>query len=117
MPTLPPPPPPDRAAVLAGLGGYAPPRAVTNDELCGGRSLGDEWIRTRIGVESRFVADGEATVDLGVRAGRRALRAAGVDWVDAVAYGAGPAWGSTTLVWPAVRAYATAGPWDSPTWP
>lgn len=73
-----------RSAVLAGLGAYVPPRVLTNAELCGQRPIGDEWIRARIGVASRRVADGEATVDLAVRAGRRALTAAGVCEADAV---------------------------------
>ncbi|WP_234318151.1 beta-ketoacyl-ACP synthase 3 [Streptomyces sp. NRRL S-244] len=73
-----------RAAVLTGLGAYVPPRVLTNAELCGQRPIGDEWIRARIGVASRRVADGEATVDLAVRAGRHALTAAGVSAVDAV---------------------------------
>lgn len=70
-------PRPDRAAVLAGIGAYVPARVLTNAELCGERPVGDEWIRTRIGVGSRRVADGEATVDLAVQAGRRALISAG----------------------------------------
>ncbi|MFE5808049.1 beta-ketoacyl-ACP synthase 3 [Streptomyces sp. NPDC056491] len=73
-----------RTSVLAGLGSYVPPRTVTNDELCGRRPLGDEWIRERIGVASRRIADGEATVDLAVRAGRHALTAAGTSRADAV---------------------------------
>ncbi|MFG2709900.1 beta-ketoacyl-ACP synthase 3 [Streptomyces goshikiensis] len=73
-----------RTSVLAGLGAYVPPRVLTNAELCGRRPLGDEWIRERIGVASRRVADGEATVDLAVRAGRHALTAAGASGADAV---------------------------------
>ncbi|WP_327360537.1 beta-ketoacyl-ACP synthase 3 [Streptomyces sp. NBC_01296] len=73
-----------RGAVLAGLGAYVPPRVLTNAELCGQRPIGDEWIRTRIGVASRRIADGEATVDLAVRAGRHALTAAGACAVGAV---------------------------------
>ncbi|MFJ6718372.1 MULTISPECIES: beta-ketoacyl-ACP synthase 3 [unclassified Streptomyces] len=73
-----------RGAVVAGLGSYVPPRVVTNAELCGNRPVGDEWIRARIGVGSRRVADGEATVDLAVRAGRGALEAAGTSRADAV---------------------------------
>ncbi|MEV7417428.1 beta-ketoacyl-ACP synthase 3 [Streptomyces sp. NPDC089919] len=79
-----PPAPPGRAAVLAGLGAYVPPRALTNAQLCGDRPVGDEWIRARIGSAERRVADGEATVDLAVRAGRHALTAAGADRADAV---------------------------------
>ncbi|QES51359.1 3-oxoacyl-ACP synthase [Streptomyces venezuelae] len=78
------PPGPGRAAVLAGLGAYVPPRVLTNEELCGHRPIGDEWIRERIGVARRRIADGEATVDLAVRAGRRALAAAGTASADAV---------------------------------
>ncbi|MEV4517902.1 beta-ketoacyl-ACP synthase III [Dactylosporangium sp. NPDC049525] len=73
-----------RAAVLAGLGGYLPPRVVTNAELCETLDTSDEWIRSRIGVSCRHVADGEATVDLAVRAGRCALSAAAAHTVDAV---------------------------------
>ncbi|MBW5482853.1 beta-ketoacyl-ACP synthase 3 [Streptomyces bambusae] len=73
-----------RAAVLAGLGAYVPPRILTNDELCGRRPIGDAWIRERIGAAGRRVADGEATVDLAVRAGRHALTAAGAVAADAV---------------------------------
>ncbi|WP_327134961.1 beta-ketoacyl-ACP synthase 3 [Streptomyces sp. NBC_01343] len=82
--SAPPPPGPARAAVLAGLGAYVPPRVLTNAELCGGRPVGDEWIRARTGVANRRIADGEATVDLAVRAGRHALTAAGTSRVDAV---------------------------------
>ncbi|MER7822412.1 beta-ketoacyl-ACP synthase 3 [Streptomyces sp. NPDC096097] len=73
-----------RTSILAGLGAYVPPRTVTNTELCGGRALGDQWIRERIGVAGRRIADGEATVDLAVRAGRHALTAAGASRADAV---------------------------------
>ncbi|MFK0229999.1 beta-ketoacyl-ACP synthase 3 [Streptomyces sp. NPDC090303] len=69
--------PSPRAAVLAGLGTYVPPRVVTNDELAARLDTSDSWIRTRIGISTRRVADGEATVDLAVSAGRRALAAAG----------------------------------------
>ncbi|MFG2232514.1 beta-ketoacyl-ACP synthase 3 [Streptomyces sp. NPDC048723] len=73
-----------RTSILAGLGAYVPPRVLTNAELCGRRPLGDEWIRERIGVAGRRIADGEATVDLAVRAGRHALTAAGASRADAV---------------------------------
>ncbi|SEN15584.1 beta-ketoacyl-ACP synthase III [Actinacidiphila rubida] len=67
-----------RAAVLAGLGGYLPPRTVTNEELSRRFDTSDEWIRTRTGVERRHVADpGVSTGDLAVEAGHRALKSAG----------------------------------------
>ncbi|MFB6517306.1 beta-ketoacyl-ACP synthase III [Streptomyces sp. NPDC056401] len=62
--------------MLAGLGAYVPPRIVSNRELCDRLDTSDEWIRSRIGVSSRRIAEGEATVDLAVRAGQRALAAA-----------------------------------------
>ncbi|MFX4292281.1 beta-ketoacyl-ACP synthase III [Streptomyces bohaiensis] len=73
------------AAVLSGLGGWLPPRVVTNEEV--GRELGvtDEWIRRRTGIGQRHVCDpGTSTSDLAVRAGARALASAGVVATDAV---------------------------------
>ncbi|TVL91406.1 beta-ketoacyl-ACP synthase III [Streptomyces sp. SAJ15] len=75
----------DRAAVVCGLGGYVPPRVVTNDELSRFMDTSDEWIRKRTGIGRRHFADpGQATSDLAAEAGRRALESAGVDTVDAV---------------------------------
>ncbi|MFI9383548.1 beta-ketoacyl-ACP synthase III [Kutzneria sp. NPDC052558] len=75
----------ERAAVLAGLGGYLPPRLVTNDELCAGLDSTPEWIESRTGIrERRHVDPGTATSDLAVEAGARALRSAGITSVDVV---------------------------------
>ncbi|SOE07319.1 beta-ketoacyl-ACP synthase III [Streptomyces sp. Ag109_G2-15] len=82
MPTNSPSPP---AAVLCGLAGWVPPRVVTNDDLAERLDTDDTWIRTRTGIRRRHVIEpGEATSDLAVAAGRRALRHAGADSVDAV---------------------------------
>lgn len=75
------------AAVLAGIGAWVPATAVRNDELVS--RLGDdfdaEWIRDRTGIEQRHVlAPGEATSDLAVEAGCRALASAGSVAVDAL---------------------------------
>ncbi|MER5863921.1 beta-ketoacyl-ACP synthase III [Kitasatospora sp. NPDC002040] len=79
------PPSPRRAAVLKGLGTYLPPRVVSNEELSGRLDTSDEWIRTRTGIRQRYWVDpGTATGDLAFEAGARALKAAGVDSVDAV---------------------------------
>ncbi|MFF8732437.1 beta-ketoacyl-ACP synthase III [Streptomyces sp. NPDC015171] len=73
------------AAVLCGLAGWVPPRVVTNDELAERLDTDDAWIRTRTGIRSRHVIEpGQATSDLAVAAGRRALRHAGAGSVDAV---------------------------------
>ncbi|MFJ3493805.1 beta-ketoacyl-ACP synthase 3 [Streptomyces sp. NPDC086091] len=70
--------PPAPAAVLCGLAGWVPPRVVTNDELAKRLDTDDAWIRTRTGIRRRHVAEpGQATSDLAVEAGRRALDSAG----------------------------------------
>ncbi|PWV82417.1 3-oxoacyl-[acyl-carrier-protein] synthase-3 [Prauserella marina] len=73
------------AAVLAGLGGWLPPRIVDNNELTRRLDTSDEWIRTRTGISRRHVVDpGMSTVDMAIEAGRRALDSAGSSDVDAV---------------------------------
>ena len=73
-----------RIAVLQGVGGHVPPRVVGNADLCSRFDTTDEWIRARLGIAERRVADGEATVDLAAAAGARALEMAGGGAVDAV---------------------------------
>lgn len=73
------------AAVLCGLGTWLPPHAVTNDDLARELDTSDAWIRSRTGIGTRHVADpSTATSDLAVEAGRRALKSAGRESVDAV---------------------------------
>lgn len=73
------------AAVLSGLGAWLPQDVVTNDDLAAVLDTDDEWIRTRTGVRQRHVvAPGEATSDLAVEAGARALKSAGQEHADAV---------------------------------
>jgi 3-oxoacyl-[acyl-carrier-protein] synthase-3 len=63
-----------RAAVLAGLGSWTPPDAVTNDMLAEELDTSDEWIRSRTGIGQRFVVSpGMSTSDVAIEAGRRAL--------------------------------------------
>ncbi|MEU2082713.1 beta-ketoacyl-ACP synthase III [Streptomyces albus] len=71
--------------VLCGLGGWLPPRIVTNEELSRGLDTSDTWIRTRTGIGRRHVAEpGTATSDLALEAARRALKSAGTDHADAL---------------------------------
>ncbi|MGW1393879.1 beta-ketoacyl-ACP synthase III [Streptomyces nigra] len=75
----------NRAAVLAGVGGFVPPRVVTNEELSRRLDTSDAWIRTRTGIAERRVVDaGTSTGDLAVEAGGRALKNAGADGADLV---------------------------------
>jgi 3-oxoacyl-[acyl-carrier-protein] synthase-3 len=74
-----------RHPVLAGVGGYLPPRVVTNDDLAGYLDTSDEWIRGRTGIASRrFAGFGTSTSDLAVEAGMLALKSSGDPEVDAV---------------------------------
>ncbi|WP_412069772.1 beta-ketoacyl-ACP synthase III [Rubrivirga sp. IMCC43871] len=67
-------------ASLVGWGHYAPENVVTNDDLAKFVDTSDEWIRSRSGIERRhFVSPDQATSDLSIEAGRRALDRAGVD--------------------------------------
>ncbi|CAM3658340.1 beta-ketoacyl-ACP synthase III [Nocardiopsis rhodophaea] len=75
----------DRAAVVAGLGGWVPPDVVTNDALAQRLDTSDEWIRSRTGIGQRhIIAPGESSGDLAVEAGRRALESAGTNHADVV---------------------------------
>lgn len=72
------------AGVLAGLGTALPTHLVTNEDLSQRLETSDEWIRSRTGIRQRYWSRTEATGDLAVAAGRKALKAAGVDGVDLV---------------------------------
>jgi 3-oxoacyl-[acyl-carrier-protein] synthase-3 len=74
-----------RAPVLCGLGSWTPPDVVTNDDLAAVLDTSDEWIRRKTGIARRHVAlNGMATSELAVEAGRRALKSAEMDTVDAL---------------------------------
>ncbi|WP_103759850.1 beta-ketoacyl-ACP synthase III [Streptomyces sp. SM10] len=76
---------PDHVAVLCGVGGHLPRHRVGNDELAARLDTDDAWIRTRTGIRSRHLAaPHEATSDLAVAAGRRALANSGTARADAV---------------------------------
>ncbi len=66
-------------ALLAGTGSYVPEKTLTNADLEKIVDTTDEWITTRTGIRARHVAAPEqATSDLAVVAGRRALEKAGL---------------------------------------
>jgi 3-oxoacyl-[acyl-carrier-protein] synthase-3 len=73
-------PQPVAGARLLGLGSFQPERVVTNDELAARVDTSDEWIRSRVGIESRRIADNDTTlVDMAADAGARALKDSGLD--------------------------------------
>lgn len=79
-----------RHAEIVGVGGYLPPKVVTNADLEGIVDTSDEWIVSRTGIRERRIAeDGAATSDLVVEAVSLALRRAGIagDEVDLLIVG------------------------------
>ena len=63
---------------LVATGHYQSGRVVTNDDLAQRIDTSDEWIRRRVGIKSRWVAE-ESLVDLAAGAGRMALEHGSVD--------------------------------------
>jgi 3-oxoacyl-[acyl-carrier-protein] synthase-3 len=67
-------------SVVLGCGSYLPSRVLTNSDLSRMVDTSDEWITQRTGIrERRIAAEGETTSDMGIKAARAALAAAGVD--------------------------------------
>jgi 3-oxoacyl-[acyl-carrier-protein] synthase-3 len=67
-------------SVVLGCGSYLPSRVVTNADLSRKVDTSDEWITQRTGIrERRIAADGETTSEMGIKAARAALAAAGVE--------------------------------------
>ncbi|MBI3317119.1 MAG: ketoacyl-ACP synthase III [Candidatus Omnitrophica bacterium] len=65
---------PVHRATLRGLGAYIPKKLLTNFDLEKMVDTTDEWIRTRTGIETRYIAEkGQSASDLGVEACRQAL--------------------------------------------
>ena len=66
-------------ARLLGLGSAQPDNVVTNDDLAQRMDTNDQWIRERVGIQSRRIADeGTLLVDMATDAGSRAIKDAGV---------------------------------------
>lgn len=67
-------------AVITGTGSYVPEKIMTNDDLAKIVETSDEWITTRSGIkERRIAAPDQATSDLAVQAGKKAIADAGLD--------------------------------------
>ena len=95
-------------AWIAGTGSYLPARVVTNEEICRrAANTSDEWIRAKLGIETRRVAaDDEQVSDLAVHAARKALEMAnlGPNDIDGIIM----AVGSGDVVTPATANYVQA---------
>jgi 3-oxoacyl-[acyl-carrier-protein] synthase-3 len=65
------------AIEIRGTGKWVPEKRLTNADLAGKIDTTDEWIRSHTGIGARHLAEeDEATSDLALRAGMRALEAA-----------------------------------------
>ncbi len=67
---------------IVALGHYQPSRAVSNTDLAGILDTNDEWIRDRVGIASRRVADTETVADMATAAAEKALAASGLSAAD-----------------------------------
>jgi 3-oxoacyl-[acyl-carrier-protein] synthase III len=64
---------------ILAFGGYQPDKVVTNDDLAKIVETSDEWIRSRVGIESRRIAAADETIaDMAEAAGAKALAASGL---------------------------------------
>ncbi|WP_030232229.1 beta-ketoacyl-ACP synthase III [Streptomyces sp. NRRL S-350] len=62
---------------IVALGHYQPPKVLSNDDLAVLVDTDDEWIRTRVGIRTRHIAEGESLVDLATEAAQKALAHSG----------------------------------------
>lgn len=67
---------------IVALGHYQPSRVVTNDEIAQLVETSDEWIRDRVGIASRRIADGETVTDMAAAAAGKALAGSGLTATD-----------------------------------
>lgn len=69
-------------AKMIGFGLYTPKNLVENERLQEFLETSDEWIRTRTGIERRYISLDENTSDLSVEASKKALSQAGLSAED-----------------------------------
>jgi 3-oxoacyl-[acyl-carrier-protein] synthase-3 len=67
---------------IVAMGHYQPARVVTNDDLAGIIDTNDEWIRDRVGIAERRVADTETVSDMATSAAEKALAGSGLSAAD-----------------------------------
>ncbi|MBM2623004.1 ketoacyl-ACP synthase III [Actinoplanes sp. LDG1-06] len=67
---------------ILAMGHYQPSRIVTNDDLAATIDTNDEWIKSRVGISERRVADSESVADMATFAAEKALAASGLTAAD-----------------------------------
>src|SRR5919198_3935199 len=63
---------------IVSLGHYQPSRIVTNDDLAQMVDTNDTWIRDRVGIVTRRIADSETVADMATAAADKALAGSGL---------------------------------------
>ena len=67
---------------IASMGHYQPSRVVTNNDLASTIDTNDAWIKDRVGIAERRVADAESVADMATYAAEKALAASGLTAAD-----------------------------------
>ena len=67
---------------IVSLGHYQPSRVLTNDDLATMVDTNDTWIRERVGIVSRRIADAETVADMAAAAAAKALANSGLTAAD-----------------------------------
>ena len=63
------------SSYILGCGGYLPKKVLTNNELSKKLNTSDEWIKTRTGINQRYIADKkQLNSDLGFEAAKKAIK-------------------------------------------
>src|SRR6185295_5380779 len=75
-------PAPAAGSRIVALGHYQPSRVLTNDELAEMVDTNDAWIRDRVGIAERRVAETETVADMAIGAAGKALAASGLTAAD-----------------------------------
>jgi 3-oxoacyl-[acyl-carrier-protein] synthase-3 len=67
---------------IVAMGHYQPSRIVTNDDLAATIDTNDAWIKDRVGIAERRIADAESVADMATYAAEKALAASGLTAAD-----------------------------------
>ena len=67
---------------IVAMGHYQPSRIVTNDDLAATIDTNDAWIKDRVGIAERRIAEAESVADMATYAAEKALAASGLTAAD-----------------------------------
>ena len=67
---------------IIAMGHYQPARVLTNDDLAQMVETNDAWIRDRVGIVTRRIADTETVADMAAAAAGKALANSGLTAAD-----------------------------------